>query len=175
MRNFYYIQTYNMMHPSIRRMFDLLGVLGIHDSLSELKVRSKHFLGFHEATAHAHEDFNKKLTRIFPLEKDEKSKENAVKIMTVMNPKFAMPDQIAEMIDEKFGEQHGKWDDDCCATMFFCDAPESEEGDESFPKTWMVKYEIFFEDAMMNLVRKNGEYAFDPAALAFQSYTSTLQ
>lgn len=173
MRNFYYIQTYNMMHPSIRRMFDALGVLGIHDSLSELKVRSKHFIGFHEATSHAHEDFDKKLTRIFPLEKGETSKENAVKIMTVMNPKFAMPDQIAEMIAEKFGDQHGKWDDDCCATMFFCDAPEDED-DESFPKTWMVKYEIYFEDDKMNLVRKNGEYAFDPAALAFSSYTSSL-
>lgn len=170
MRNFYYILTYNMMHPSILRMFDAL--IGIHDSLSELTVRSKRFMEAHEATSHAYKDFDKKVSRIFPVEKGEESKEHPVKIMTVMNPKFAMSQQDSDLIAEKFGEQHGKWDDDCCATMFFCESEGEDE--DSFPKTWMVKYEIFFEDDQMNLVRKNGEYAFDPAALAFSSYTSSL-
>lgn len=172
MRNFYYVQTYNMQHPSIRAMLDKLGVLGIHDSLSELKVRSKHFLGFHETTAHAHEDFEKKLSRIFPVEPGQKI-EAGYKVITIMNPKFAIPDQLSEMIAERFGEQHNHWDDDCCGMMFFCDAP-AEEDDDEFPRTWMLKYEVFFEEDSIQLMRKNGDHAFDPAALAFQSFTSAL-
>lgn len=173
MRNFYYIQTYNIQHPGIRLLLSDLGVLGIHDSLSELKIRSKHFIGFHEATFRAHEDFDKKVTRIFPIPEGEKKIEAGYKVITIMNPKFAVPDNMAEMIAERFGEQHGRWDDDCCGTMFFCDAP-ADENDDDFPKTWMMKYEIFFEEDNMHLTRKNGEYAFDPAALAFQSFTSAL-
>lgn len=141
--------------------------------MSELKIRSKHFIGFHEATFHAHEDFDKKLERVFPLAEGEKQKMNAVKIITVMNPKFALSDSLTNKIEQNFGEQHNKWDDDCCGTMFFCDAPEHED-DDDFPATWMIKYEIFFEDDVMNLIRKNGEFAFDPAALAFQSFTSAV-
>lgn len=172
MRNFYYVQTYNVQHPGIRAMLDKLGVLGIHDSLSELKVRSKHFLGFHETTVHAHEDFEKKLSRIFPAEEDEKI-EVGYKVITIMNPKFAIPDQLADMIADRFGEQHNKWDDDCCGTMFFCDAP-ADEDDDAFSKTWMLKYEVFFEEDTIQLMRKNGDYAFDPVAIAFPSFTSAL-
>lgn len=171
MRNFYYIQTYNMMHPAIRGMLDTLGVLSIHDSLSELKIRSKHFIGFNESTVHAYQDFNKKLSKIFPPREDKKKQEVPLKVITIMNPKFAIHDELNEMINENFGEQ--QWDDDCCGTMFFCDAPLSEEDDE-FPHTWLMKYEIYFENDTIQLQRKNGEYAFDPAALAFQSFTSVL-
>jgi hypothetical protein len=38
----------------------------------------------------------------------------------------------------------------------------------------MLKYEVFFEEDSIQLMRKNGDHAFDPAALAFQSFTSAL-
>ena len=172
MKNFYYVQSYNVMHPAIRTLLNGLGVISIHDSLQELKIRSKHFLGFHEATTHAQNDFSKKVEKIWP-KNDPDSKKGGIKVLTIMNPKFAMQDALNEMIDERFGKQHARWDDDCVGTLFFCDAPESEDEDE-FPKTWMMKYEIFFEEDVIHLQRKNGEYAFDPAALAFSSYTSAV-
>jgi hypothetical protein len=58
--------------------------------------------------------------------------------------------------------------------MFFCNATEDDNEDDSFPAAWMVKYEIFYEDDVIQLVRKNGEHAFDPAALAYQSFSSAL-
>lgn len=168
MRNFYYIQTYNMMHPAIRSMLDTLGVIGIHDSLSEMKIRSKYFLGFNESTVHAHKDFSKKLSSIFPPENG--IAESGVKIVSIMNPKFAVYDKLNESIAEHFGEQHVKWDDDCAGTIFFCDAPvDTSDDDGIFPDTWMMKYEIFFEDDTILLTRKNGEYAFNPSSVSFSS------
>lgn len=169
MRNFFYVQSYNMMHPAIRSMLDALGLIGFHDSLSEMKIRSKYFLGYSEVLQHAQLDFYQKLPKIFPPTEDpDAPNENPIKAITIMNPKFAMAHLDNQLVDQQ------KWDDNCCGTMFFCDAAGTEEDDDSFPVAWMMKYEIFFEDDVIQLVRKNGEHAFDPAKLAYQSYTSSL-
>jgi hypothetical protein len=158
-----------MMNPNIRLMLDKMGIIGMHDSLSELKVRSKYFLGYTEVLSHAQKDFRQKLPKIFPPSEDPSVKnEAAIKGMTIMNPKFAMVD----MEDERF--QNQQWDDDCFGTMFFCNATESDDDEDEFPSAWMVKYEIFYEDDVIQLVSKNGEHAFDPAALAYQSFSSAL-
>lgn len=171
MRNFYYVTTYNLSHPAVRAMLDRMNLITLHDSLTDLKVRSKHFIGYQEATAHVSEDFDKKLASIFPAGEGEKREEN-IKIITVMNPKFALPDEMLAQIAERFGEQHNTWDDDCCGTIFFCDTPEDEEDD--FPQSWMMKYEIHFADDNIKLLHKNGEYAFAPSSLPTGSYTSSL-
>jgi hypothetical protein len=158
------------MHSEIRRMLDKIGILGMHDSLSELKIRSKYFIGYSEVIYHAQEDFKKKLPRIFPPSNDPADKkETAIKFISVMNPKFAMA-QLSELELDQFGEQ--KWDENCCGTLFFCDA-QNEDNDD-FPQAWMMKYELFFEDDIIQLVSKNGEHAFDPAKLAYQSFSSAL-
>lgn len=166
MRNFYYAQTYNLMNPAIKGMLSASGIFGLHDNLSELKIRSKYFIGFYEASNQAQEDFKKKLSKIFPEAVDEKT-EAMVKVFMIMNPKFSIPNQLNEEIAEKFGESPNMWDDNCCGTLFFCDANDTEE--EEFPSAWMVKYEIFFEEDVIQLVSKNGEYAFNPADLAYSS------
>ena len=167
MRNFYYVQSYNMMNPGIRSMLDQIGLLGIHDSLSEMKIRSKYFLGYSEVMHHAQIDFRQKLPKIFPPSDDTNDKkENAIKVISVMNPKFAMQ----HIEDGRFGEQ--EWDDNCCGTMFFCN--EHSDDDDEFPRAWMMKYEIFFEEDVIQLVPKNGEHAFDPAQVAYQSFSSAL-
>jgi len=158
-----------MMHPAIKRMLGTLGILEMHDSLSELKIRSKYFLGYHEVMHHAQLDFKQKLPQIFPPTDDPNDKnENAIKVISIMNPKFAMGQLDG---DPRFEDQ--KWDDDCCGTVFFCDAPNGDD-DDDFPSAWMMKYELLFEDDIIQLVRKNGEHAFDPAALAYQSFSSAL-
>lgn len=169
MRNFYYIQTYNLMNPGIRLMLDSLGIFAIHDSLADLKVRSKYFVSYSEILKHAQDDFRKKLPKIFPVSDDPKStNENAIKGMTIMNPKFSMIDQD----DERLVGQ--EWDDDCIGSMFFCNAASDDDESDDFPTSWMVRYEIFFEDDVIQLVLKNGEHAFDPAAVAYQSFSSAL-
>lgn len=170
MRNFYYIQSYNLQHPIIQEMLEKLGMFVFHDSFSDLKVRSKHFIGYHEATYHAHADFDKKLTKLFPDVKPDI--ETAVKTITVMNPAFGLPDDVSELIEEQFGEQQNRWDDDCCGTMFFCNVQEGEEEDE-FPRNWLMKYEIYFEEDGL-LTRKNGEFAFEMSSLPFQSFSSSV-
>ena len=155
------------MNPSIRLMLDKLGIIGMHDSLSEMKIRSKYFIGYSEAQIHAQKDFKQKLPKIFPPSEDPTiNTEAAIKGMTIMNPKFAMVDQE----DERFASQ--EWDENCVGTMFFCNAATDDEDD--FPSAWMMKYEIFYEDDIIQLVRKNGEHAFDPAALAYQSFSSAI-
>lgn len=167
MRNFYYVQSYNMMNHAIKRMLDTMGILGFHDSLAEMKIRSKYYIGYSEAVNHAQMDFYQKLPKIFPPIKGEPN-ENPIKAITIMNPKFVMSQLIEH---NQLSEQ--TWDDNCCGTMFFCDAPNGDD-DDDFPTAWMMKYEIFFEEDIIQLVRKNGEHAFEPAALAYQSYTSSL-
>ena len=168
MRNFYYIQSYNMQNPVIRAMLNKLEILGLHDSLSEMKIQSKYFLGYSETMHHAQLDFKQKLPRCFPPSNDPNDKkENEIKAISVMNPKFAMP----HIEDGRYGEQ--TWDDNCCGTMFFCNEPSTDDED-TFPSAWMMKYEIFFEEDIIQLVSKNGEHAFDPAQVAYQSFSSAL-
>lgn len=170
MRNFYYIQSYNMANPAVRAMLGTLGVLGMHDSLSELTIRSKYFLGFSEALKHAQLDFKQQLPKLYPSTLDPNEKvEKAIKVITVMNPKFAL-----SRLDPAESYNTQEWDADCCGTMFCCDAPSEEEAEENFPDAWIVKYEVFFEEDIIQLVLKNGEHAFDPAALAYQSFSSAL-
>lgn len=165
MKNFYYVQTYNLLNPKIRAMLDNLGIFKIHDSLFELKTRSKNFYGYNEALLHTQLDFKLHLAKIFP-DTDDKGEptENEIKIINVVNPKFAMIDN-----EEDYGEQ--EWDENCCATMFFCN---SEIESEDFPVAWMMKYEIFNEDDSIVLVLKNGEHAFDPSQVAYQNFSSAL-
>lgn len=159
MKNFYYVQMYNLMNPRIKSMLDELGILKIHDSVFELKTRSKNFYSYNEVIEHTQLDFKLHLPKIFPNTDDKgEPTENEIKIINVVNPKYVMMD------DKDFDEQ--AWDDNCHATMFFCN---SEIESEDFPLAWMMKYEIFSEEDLIELVLKNGEHAFNPSQVAHQS------
>lgn len=172
MRNFFYLQSYNMGSSAIRSMLADLGMTGIHDSLADLRVRSKYFLSNSETLQHATDDFEKKLTKIFPAQEGvSKGVElGAVKVVTLMNPKFALK-QLTEphpfLADQK-------WDDNCTATMFFCETTGQDLKEKDMPRTWMMKYEIFFEEDTIQLVDKNGTHAFDPATWAYHSFSSAV-
>lgn len=163
MRNFYTVQIFNLHHPSVRAMLSKMGVLAFTEEMVELKVKSKHYLSFYEASVHTQADFDLKLPFLYPGSSEDE--EHPIRVTTVMNPTFVTP-------SSKDLEAGGRWDDDCCATVFFSESSEDDDEEEGLPNNWLLKYEIRFINDGIELFAKNGEEAFAAVDVPLNDFTS---
>jgi len=110
-----------------------------------MKTRSKHFLSLSEVIAHTHIDVEKKIEVIYG------KGEHFVKQFMMMNPELALG--MAGV---------GSWDRNCISAVYFSEgSAEDDDMDEALPLSWMFKYEIYFYDDTVD-VMKNGEHHFSP-------------
>jgi hypothetical protein len=159
-KNFYYVLTYNILHPRVRSLLERAKMFETTESMMDFKMRSKLYMSYKEAVKHAHDDINKKIPAVFP-ERKESDEKQPLKIIGLMNPKMIpTSSEIAQRIFEKFGGSSEFWDEKCCSTIFLTEAGANEEEDE-LPTSWMFKYEVYFIEDPIELL-KNGEYAFTP-------------
>lgn len=152
--SFYYVVTYNVQHPTVKKLLDKLGMSAISGSLIELKSRSQLYHDYEQVSQAAHDDFDLKLKMMY----DHDQKDQVIRCISATNPMFD-PDAENTAYDQ------GEWDDWCAGSIFFGEA-DDEEDEEEMPKepgSWMVKYELFYvEDAIE--VLKNGELIYCPGA-----------
>jgi hypothetical protein len=180
MRNFHFIVSYNVSHPAVKDMLDRTKLTAMTESLTDIRIRSKHYLNFEEACENCQADFYRKLPALFPVKPGMTTDEaHEIVHVTVMNPIFAVDPELAAQIAERFGDQQSRWDDNCCGTMFFCEADQSDDEGEmmddevidQLPSTWLFKYEICFEDDAIDYL-KNGGIAFNKASIGYCNFTS---
>lgn len=160
--SFYYVVTFNVQHPTVKKFLDKLNISAICDSLIELKTRSKLYLDFEQASQSAHDDFDLKLKMMY----DHDQKDQMIRCISATNPMFD-PDAEDTAYDQ------GDWEEWCAGSIFFGESDEDEEDDEMpmEPGSWMIKYEIFYiEDAIE--VMKNGEMIYCPGS---HNTTATYQ
>jgi hypothetical protein len=179
MRNYYFVLSYNMSEPRVHKLLDATGLSQISDSLIQLKARSKLYHTIEAAVDGAHNDFSLKLEAMYDEEENP-----AFTTITAINPKQLDP-KIQTRVTTEFGED-GRWDDNCHASIFFCevapDSPLDDMEDEELqqlteeeisaidkPTTWQLKYEIYFTDDAIE-VTSNGEYAFTGPMVQTSSY-----
>lgn len=152
--SFYYVVTYNLQHPTVKNY--LSDFLGSCESAMEFKVRSKLYHDFVEATDAAHDDFDMKCDGLYP-----DRPEQALQWVTAINPIFSQDVNTEE--EPVFVT--GDWQDNCAGSIFFMEVDEDDEDEEEEPVfepgSWLLKYEIFFAQDILE-VPVNGEAAFSP-------------
>jgi hypothetical protein len=145
MNNFYYTVVFNDMHPLVKGIDTSLRTIFSSDVV-EVKAKSKHFMGFNETMESIAKDFSNRVKKLY--HDDGLHKFHA---LTVMNPSF-VTGEIGALRDTA-----AYWETDCCATLFYCELEETEEGEKP-SGTWIVKYEIHVQKDDIDIA-KNGEYA----------------
>jgi len=105
--SFYYVVTFNVQHPTVKKMLDKLQFTAISDSLIELKTRSKLYLDYDQVSAAAHDDFDLKLTLLY----NNDQKDQIIRCISATNPMF---DPDAEDMEYEMGE----WDEYCAGSIF---------------------------------------------------------
>lgn len=167
MRNFYYIQSYNLGNAHTSKLIDLMGLFDISDSVAEVKIKSKYFTDFNEATMFINKDFYKKADLIF-----DDDQTHVIKAIMVMNPLLAEHNETDAKIAKAFNQC---WEDSCCGTFFFCETEQDDiDKNDLVPDSWLIKYEIYFANDEIDLVDKNGEYMFAPSSLTYPGYSSNI-
>jgi len=169
MRNYYYITTFNLTNLVVKAMLIKQNITEMTGLVVDFKLRSKLFLSFSEATLSAYKDFDNKLKSIYP-----DKEEHNVSQFSVANPS-ALPnnDPVAESLVEKFnGRRVGKWDSNCCSTIYFADNPEEDEDINLSVDSWMIKYEIYFTEDAIEL-SGNGAYIFSQINVPRTQFNST--
>lgn len=164
MKNYYFILTFNIGNPVMKRMLGRIGFTKLSSSINDLKIRSKVYATLNEVTGAASSDFKLKLPELFP-----DSAEHIYHVFCVSNPTFELAEAIGlEAAKAVSFNRRATWDDDCCMTLFFTeDAIEGEE----LPRDWIMKYEVFaLEDTIE--YAKNGEGIFTPAQADPQNFSS---
>jgi hypothetical protein len=163
MKNFYYVLSFNTTNPTVKAMLSRQTIFATCDTMIDLKVRSRPYMSFTEATIAGHKDFQQKQVAIFNDKKDY-----TYRHICVINPEFIMTESNVshEQIVERFGASaFSSWDDNCCSVLFFLtdDGVNFEEGEapEISPDMWMLKYEIMFFDDGLELPG-NGDFVFAP-------------
>jgi hypothetical protein len=156
MKNFYYVLTFNLSNKLIKKYLEEF--ISINDSLVDFKVRSKLFLNFDETIEHVNLDFDKKANLILG------SDEALFKIASVINPAYASPEVMEDMIDEFGVEAAEAWDKHCYGIEFFLEDVIVDQN------SWMCKYEIFGTTDGIEL-SGNGDFVI--SAMQVQPYTST--
>lgn len=164
--------TYNINHPKVNALLERSKMLENTESMIDFKMRSKLYLNYKEAINHINLDISKKIPAIFP--NSVKGEKHPLKIISLMNPAFTVMSELAQKLFEQFGPAEQHWDEKCCSAMFLTEGSEDESDDDVLPQTWMFKYETFYVEDLIELV-KNGEYAFNPANVATQNFNSTYQ
>lgn len=168
LKNFYYVLTPNVSHPHVKTLLDKIKIIELSDSMIDFKIRSKLYLSYTESVIHVHDDIKLKLSAIFPEIEEGQEKSAFIKVVSLMNPHYAIMSEISQKLAEKFGNLNDHWDENCCSAIFLSEGEKDEEEDD-IPKTWMFKYEIFYVEDPIEIC-KNGEYAFAPSA-----HSSTYQ
>lgn len=159
--SFYYVLTYNVQHPTVKRMIG--GLIDVSESMLEFKVRSKLYHSFEESSEGAYHDFDLKSEILYT---DEEVENKNIRWLTATNPAFELEDGESPQTDD--------WEPGVAGTIFFLEvdgpAPETDEDEELSDEeammmvshSWMFKYELKYSmDAIENCV--NGEAIFTPA------------
>jgi len=169
MRNFYYITTFNIHNPVMKTMLQKQGITAMTGLVVDFKLRSKLFLTFTEATLAANDDFDNKLSSIYP-----DKKEHNVSQFSVANPSILTKNhEIITNMAEKFGGKSlSNWDNNCCSVIFFADNPEEDKDINLDVNAWMLKYEIYFTEDAIEL-SGNGDFVFSQMNVPHTQFKST--
>lgn len=166
MKNFYFIVSYNVYHPTVLNMLKNIKLKDLDESMVDFKIRSKLYMKFEETMVAINADFDRKVEALWPGEDKEKARKTHVLSYAVSNPVHMVqenPEFFAQIM-EKFGQKPTGWDEECDVTIFFAEGDATDEENE-MPSTWMFKYELYhLEDAIALNAKKNGEYIFKNVA-----------
>ena len=170
MKNFYFVLSFNVTNPIVKKMIKRQGIFTSCDQMVDFKIRSRPYMSFTEATIACHYDYKNKQDAIYT-EKEE----HPVRHICVLNPAFVVPvDDLEAQIAEKFGHAAlNGWSDNCAAVLFFAEADFADESNSEFsPNSWMLKYEVLsFDDAIE--LSGNGDFVFSPMHVA-RDFSSAL-
>lgn len=136
-KNFYYIATFNLTSPIVKKYLEDALLLVENGIIVDFKFRSKLFNTYDE-TVHASEyDFSNRITILYT---DEDSKLEIDELI-IVNPAYSI-----ENIESNLKRE---WDETCCGALYYID--------KSSPTDWIMKYEIYFAEDGIEVVR-NGEF-----------------
>lgn len=170
MKFYYYVLSFNLSNPVVRSMIERQSLFSGTEQMIDLKVRSRPYLSFTEATFASHTDYSKKHEILFP----EDFNDQSVRHVCVINPDFMIVDGNEDVI-EQFNAAKYVWSENCCSALFFASPVASEDGIETthFGKlnkptvddllnSWMLKYEVMSYDSMIEHA-SNGDFVFSGA------------
>ena len=165
MKNYYYVISFNMTHPSVKSMMQRQSFL-TGSEIIDLKIRSRPFLSFTEAMIAGHKDYSMKHEALYPGQADQ----HDIRHVSVINPDFMELEDTADMI-RHFGDMAYQWTENCCSALFFAsiddEAQEVSFGEVKSPSvlsdTWMIKYEIMTCEDLIEMPG-NGDFIFTGGA-----------
>lgn len=161
MFSFYYVVTYNVQHPTVKKLLDTIGVSAIQNNIMNFQIRSKMYINFDDTCEAVHDDFELKMPAMY----GPNHEEQLIRMVNATNPMFNPDCENSSELDD--------WADDCAGSVFYAEAESDDDVDTAVePNSWMFKYEIYFIEDITEWPR-NGEATYSPPEIDYQSLSST--